>query len=280
MSLDEEFKILTWEYFGEELKRARVAAGLTQTELAALVFISGSYVAQFETGQRKPQLDVAERIDEALGTGGSFTRLVRKLIRKTTRFAAYFERVVALEATATLICEYEATAIPGLLQTADYARAVTRAAQRFAPDGVVEELVQSRLKRAEILADLTRPQYWVVIHEAALRIPVAGHTAMAEQLEYVLDSARQHIVSIQVLPFSAGAHSSMGRPLRLMEFEDTPPLGYTEGLYCGNLMDDPHMVAQLQSVYDLLRADALSPAASLDLIRLAAEEHRRCASSR
>lgn len=274
LSLDEEFKILTWEYFGEELRRARLTAGLTQAKLGSMVFVSASYIAQFEIGQRKPQLDVAERLDGVLDTGGSLSRLVAKLIRKSSGLAEYFTRVVALEAEATEIREYEATAVPGLLQIAEYARAVARAGQRFAPDGVVEEIVTARLKRSAILADATRPKYWVVLHEAALRVTVGGGAVMSRQLSHVASMAHKHIITVQVLPHSIGAHAAMGRPFRLMDFEDTPPIGYTEGLLSGNLMDDPQMVKQLQDIYDLLRADALSPAASLDAIESAAEEYR------
>lgn len=122
-----------WEFFGTELKRRREDAGLTQVELGALVFISGAYIGQFEQAIRKPQLDIAQRIDKALGTDGIFERLCRKLINDR-RYADYFVEVVELERLATRICEFAPTVVPGLLQTPEYARAVTLAANPFVTD--------------------------------------------------------------------------------------------------------------------------------------------------
>lgn len=84
---------------------------------------------------------------------------------------------------------------------------------------------------------------------------------------------------MQVLPYAAGAYPLMGRMVRLFDFDDAPPVAYTEAVYSGNLLDDPALVMRVQGAYDLLRAAALSPAASLAVIESAAEDHRRCASS-
>lgn len=80
-----------WEFFGAELKRRREDAALTQVELGARVFVSGGYIGQFEQAIRKPQLDVAQRIDEVLQTDGIFERLCRKLI-DDPRYADYFAK--------------------------------------------------------------------------------------------------------------------------------------------------------------------------------------------
>jgi transcriptional regulator with XRE-family HTH domain len=267
-----------WEFFGAELKRRRENAGFTQAALGARVFVSGGYIGQFEQAIRKPQLDVAQRIDEALQTEGFFERTWRKLI-DDSRYADYFAEVVELERTATKVCDFEPTLVPGLLQTAEYARTITRATHQFAADQFIEEKVTARVERGQILADATGPQYWAILHEAVLRIPVGGPTAMAQQLDHMAAIARQRKVLLQVIPFAAGAHATMGKSLRLMEFDDAPPTAYTEAAYSGNLVDDPAMVKQAQGAYDLLRAAALSPTASLALIESAAEDHRRCAST-
>ncbi|MFF1658559.1 helix-turn-helix transcriptional regulator [Streptomyces sp. NPDC058255] len=267
-----------WEFFGTELKRRREEAGFTQVELGARVFVSGGYIGQFEQAIRKPQLDVAQRIDETLQTDGFFERTWRKLI-DDKRYADYFAEVVELERTATRICEFAPTLVPGLLQTAAYARAVTLAANPFVTEEYIEEKVTARLERARVLGDATRPVYWVVLHENALRIPVGGAAAMSGQLSHIAGTVRQHKVVVQVLPYAAGAHASMTGDLRLMEFEDAPPTSYTETSFSGTLMDDPAVVKRAQHAYDLLRAVALSPEASLALIESAAEDFRRCAST-
>ncbi|MEV3860203.1 helix-turn-helix transcriptional regulator [Streptomyces sp. NPDC050095] len=267
-----------WEFFGLELKRCREDAGLTQVELGLRVFVSGGYIGQFEQAIRKPQLDVARRIDDALQTDGIFERMWRSLI-DDHRYADYFAEVVELERLATRICEFAPTVVPGLLQTAAYARAVTIAANPFVTDAYVEEKVNGRRERAQILADATRPEYWVILHENVLRTPVGGPAVMAEQLEHIAEMLRQRTVWVTVIPYEAGAHASMAGSLKLMEFEDAPPVAYTETAFSGTLIDDPAVVKRAQRAYDLLRVAALSPEASLALIESAAEDYKRCAST-
>ena len=243
-----------------------------------MVFISGGYIGQFEQAIRRPQLDVAMRIDDVLQTAGFFERTWRKLI-DDKRYADYFAAVVELERTATKICEFAPTVIPGLLQTAAYAQAVTLAANPFVTDEYVDEKVGARLERARILKDATRPEYWAILHENTLRTPVGGPAAMAEQLEHVAALMRERTALVQVLPYSAGAYAVMTGDLRIMEFEDAPPTLYTETAFTGGLLDDPAVVKRAQRAYDLLRGAALSPEASLALIESAAEDFRRCAST-
>ncbi|WP_105971829.1 helix-turn-helix domain-containing protein [Streptomyces geranii] len=267
-----------WEFFGAELKRRREEAGLTQVELGAMVFVSGGYIGQFEQAIRKPQLDVAMRLDDVLQTDGIFERTWRKLI-DDKRYADYFAKAAELESLATKISEFAPALVPGLLQTPAYARAVTIAMNPLAPDEYIEEKVSGRLERAKILKDATRPEYWAILHENTLKVPVGGPAAMAEQLEHIANLVRERKVLVQVLPYSAGAYALMNGMVTLMEFDDAPPTAYTEAVYSGNLLDDPAVVKRAQASYDLIRAAALSPEASLALIESAAEDHRRCAST-
>ncbi|MFF9395837.1 helix-turn-helix domain-containing protein [Streptomyces griseoluteus] len=267
-----------WEFFGTELKRRREEAGLTQTELGAGVFVSGGYIGQFEQAIRKPQLDVAQRIDQVLQTEGIFERLCRKLI-DDPRYAEYFAGVVELERLATRICEFAPTVVPGLLQTKEYARAVTIAANPFQADEHVDEIVTARLERSLILSDATRPEYWVALHENVLRSPVGGPTAMAAQLDHIASLMRARTAIVTVIPYEAGAHAAMNGSLKLMEFEDAPPVAYTETSFSGTLVDVPAVVKRAQRAYDLLRVATLSPEASLTLIVSAAEDFRRCEST-
>ncbi|GAB2985838.1 helix-turn-helix transcriptional regulator [Streptomyces pseudoechinosporeus] len=266
-----------WEFFGTELKRRREEAGFTQAELGSRVFVSGGYIGQFEQAIRKPQLDVAQRIDGVLQTEGFFERLWRKLIKEQPY--TYFAHVVELERLATSICDWAPTVVPGLLQTPEYARALYLASKPLASEAYIEEMVRARMDRAPILKDATRPVYWAVLHETALRVPVGGPAVMAAQLEHIAAMIRERMVLVQVLPFSAGAHPTMGKMMTLMEFEDAPPTAYTEGVLSGNLLDDPAVVKRIQGYYDLLRGAALSPEASLALIESVAEDFRRCAST-
>ncbi|MEV7020176.1 helix-turn-helix transcriptional regulator [Streptomyces sp. NPDC093991] len=267
-----------WEFFGAELKRRREDAGFTQAELGTRVFVSGGYIGQFEQAIRKPQVDVAQRIDAALQTDGIFERLCRKLI-DDRRYAEYFAKAAELEGLATKICDFAPALVPGLLQTPDYARSVTLAMNPFASDEYVEDKVAGRMERQRLLNDATRPTYWVVLHEHVVRVPVGGPAVMARQLEHVATLARRRTVVVQVLPYTVGAYAVMNGTLRLMEFDDAPPTAYTEAVYSGNLLDDPAVVKRATSTYDLIRAAALPPEASLALIDSAAEDFRRCRST-
>ncbi|MGP8301876.1 helix-turn-helix domain-containing protein [Streptomyces inhibens] len=267
-----------WEFWGSELKSRREGAGLTQEELSQQLFVSRALISRFESAERQPRLDTAIQIDEVLQTDGFFERLCRKLL-EASPYTSYFAPVAELERLATKICEFEPMIVPGLLQTAAYTQEFVVAGNPFATDKDIEDVTCARLDRAAILNDATRPVYWTVLHEAVLRVPVGGPAVMAEELEHIAQLVRERKILLQVLPFAAGAYPLMGKSLRLMEFKDAPPTAYTEGAYSGNLLDDPAVVKRAQEAYDLFRAAALSPEASLTLIESAVEDYRRCAST-
>lgn len=100
-----------------------------------------------------------------------------------------------------------------------------------------------------------------------------GGAAAASALRHVAALVRKHRVIVQVLPFSAGGHAAMGGAVKLMAFEDAPPLAYLEGSGAGQLLDDPAAVARHELAYDLVAASALSPQESLALIESVAEDY-------
>ncbi|GGX03249.1 hypothetical protein GCM10010353_18430 [Streptomyces chryseus] len=115
---------------------------------------------------------------------------------------------------------------------------------------------------------------WAVLHETVLRVPVGGETLMARQLTHIARLVHDERILAQVLPFSAKAHAASGSMFALMTFAAAPPVAYSEGQYSGQLLDTPAMVAKYQLSYDLIRAAALSPEASLALIESVAEDYR------
>jgi transcriptional regulator with XRE-family HTH domain len=258
-------------FYGAELRRLRELAKLSQDQLGERVFCSGTYVGQFESAVRRPQLDVSKLFDEVLNSGEHIQRLCQ--LARRSKHPDYFSDAAELEKLATTISEYAPMLVPGLLQTEAYARALTRTAQVFAPSEEVESRVIARMERAGLLDNPTAPELWAVIHEAALRIPVGGRAVMAEQLQQLLDMGRSHHrVILQVLPFSAGAAALNGTVIN-MAFADAPAVTYIESAYVGQLIDEPTLVAQFQKAYDLVRAAALSPEASLTLIESAAKDY-------
>lgn len=258
-------------FYGAELRRLREAAGLSQGELGSRAFCSGTYIGLFEAGERRPQLELSRSLDELLGSGEHLQRLCR--LARTSKVAGYFADAVELQARASSIDSYTAMLVPGLLQTESYARALTRAAHPYAATEVVEGHVTTRMERAQLLDSPSAPVLWAMIHEAALLVPVGGCAAMAEQLGHLAEQteARPRVVT-QVLPFSAGAHPFLDASMLLMQFTDGPAVVYTESAYSGQLVEEPLLVEQFRSAYDLARAAALSPEASLQRIVSAAKE--------
>ena len=260
-------------FYGSELRRLREAAGLSQERLGAMVFLSGGYIGQTEAATRKPQKDISQRFDEVLSTGGHFARLFPMAAR--SRFAEYFVSAAELQAKAQSISTYCPALIPGLMQTPAYARVVFEAAQPYRSAADIDSRVSARIARADILDGPTAPLLWTVLDEAVIRRPIGGAAVMHEQLVHLAALVRGRRAIAQVLPFSAGAHAMLEGMSLFMTFGDAPPMVYLEGPHAGQLIDDPELVAKCMLSYDLVRAAALSPEASLALIEAAAEDYAR-----
>ncbi|MFC9127602.1 Scr1 family TA system antitoxin-like transcriptional regulator [Streptomyces sp. NPDC057099] len=256
---------------GAELRHAREKAGLSQEELGQRLFASGSFIGQLEAGTRRLQREYARLLDEELGTGDFFQRNCGAAAK--SKYPEHFAEAAEAEAQATAIREYTPLLIPGLLQTPAYTRAVCRAYQPTAPEEAIERLVAARMVRTQLLDDPTAPLLWAVIDEAALRRVTGGPQVMAEILRHIADLARRGRIIVQVLPFAAGAHAAMQGAIKLMDFEDAPPLVYFEGVGTGRLEDDPAVVKHQRFTYELLAACALSPGNSLALIEGMAQDY-------
>ncbi|MFD9372102.1 Scr1 family TA system antitoxin-like transcriptional regulator [Streptomyces sp. NPDC060020] len=256
---------------GAELRVARERAGLSQAELGEPLFVSGSFIGQLEAGTRRMHIEFARQIDDILDTNGFFVRNCGAAAK--SKYPDHFAAAAEAEALATTIREYAPQLIPGLLQTAAYAREVFRAYQPTATEETIDELVTNRLARAALLNDPTTPMLWCVLDEAVLRRAGDSPAILAEALRHIAALIRSRRIIVQVLPFSAGFHAGLDGALKLMTFEDAPPLAYVDGIGMGQLFDDPATVARHTLTYDLLTANALSPRKSLALIESVAEEY-------
>lgn len=217
------------------------------------------------------QQEYAVLLDEVLGTADFFTRNCAAVAK--SKYPEHFAEAAEAEASATAIREYAPLLIPGLLQTPSYAAAVCRAYQPTAPEEAIDKLVAARMERAHILDNPTDPLLWAVIDEAALRRVTGGRAVMAEALRHIADLADRGRVIAQVLRFEAGAHAAMQGAIKLMDFEEAPPLVYFEGVGTGRLEDDPAVIRHQRFTYELLTACALSPENSLVLIEAMAQDY-------
>jgi len=260
--------------FGKELLYYRERAGLTQTELAALVNISHDVISKIEKGRRGPADDLPVRLDalDQLDTRSALARLWENL-RDASRNRAYpgwFVPWPEYEAKATALRTFQLMVVPGLLQTPDYARAVLRTRVGITEDDIEAE-VAARMARQAVLDGDKPPLLWVVLTEVALRHPVGGPEVMRVQLAKLAAAARLPHVIIQVIPTGRGAHEGFRGPFILAEFPDRPPAAYQDTAVSGQVIENAAEIAGLMTLWDTLKSEALPRDASLALIEEVAE---------
>ncbi|MFJ3416697.1 helix-turn-helix domain-containing protein [Streptomyces sp. NPDC086082] len=262
-------------FYGAELRFKREAAGLTLEQLAEGSFRGVPFLSQIERGERRMPLDLAQHVDQRLGTDGFFARRCEDARKaKQSGHAEYFADVAEMEKHAESIEDWAPMLLPGLLQTEAYARRIIECGAPWLRPEDVEKQVRARIDRAKLWEREDRPAFWATVREELIRKPILPSEEMAAQLEHVSDVVRSNQGVLQILPETAVAHPLMMGMIRVMTFPDAPPVVYTEGLHSGQLIDYPALVKDYRRSYDLLRASALPPDTSLDLIEQAAEDYR------
>jgi hypothetical protein len=180
----------------------------------------------------------------------------------------WFQFYVGLEAAASAMQEYNAELVTGLLQTEAYARAVMAAAMRADADEELERQIAVRLERQKRLTAPDAPVLWAVMNEAVLHRQVGGPAVMADQLAHIGQLAARPNVTVQVLPFTAGAHPAMLGSFTVMQFPDPADrdVVYLEAETGALYLEKPADVRRYSLMIDYLRAQALGPAESRALM--------------
>jgi transcriptional regulator with XRE-family HTH domain len=263
-----------------ELRRLREAADLTIDEVGEKLECSASKVSRIETGHVGVTPRDARDMLALYGITGDEQEALVQLAREARKrgwWHAYNEvftgTFVGLEADASSLRAFQALLVPGLLQTERYAHAVIRALRPDAEDAAIRRRVAARMARQELLSDSPPVEYWAVVDEAVLHRVVDGPEVMAEQLYRMVADADKPNVTVQVVPFGAGAHPGMEGPFLIMGFPEQadPDVVYVDdstssGLY----LEEPLDVRRYALMFDHLRAAALKPDDSVDLIAEAA----------
>jgi transcriptional regulator with XRE-family HTH domain len=266
---DRDFDLSWVALFAEELKFARARTGMSQEQLAAKIGYSGSLVAKIETCRGVPTLDFATRCDEALALSGALARMHRFLGRAP--FPSWFRPFVDYEAAAKSLRIFEHVLVPGLLQTESYARSVL-ATRPNTTDEETDQLVAARMERQLVLAPGGRPLLWVVLDEAVLHRQVGDSLIMREQLLRLAEMSHWPNVTVEVVPYSAGAHGGLLGAFVVAEFEQVPAVVYLETAAGGQISEEPSTVAKVLLTFDTLRSEGIPRGASRDLIMKVAEE--------
>ena len=251
--------------FAGELKAWRERMELTQQAFADKLGYSVALVAAVEQCKRSPTVDFATRCDEVTDAPGTFARWQTQVARES--YPAFFAPVLAFEREAVRIHCWELGAVPGLLQTEDYARALIKSGRPMDSDTAIDRLVSARIERQAILAGDHPPMLWYVIDEGVLRHVVGSRAVMGSQLDRLIESADMPGIVIQVLPFTADNHAGSDGPVTVYEFTAAPTVCYTECYSGGRIVEAHEEVAGLMTAVSMLRASALPPRESRELIR-------------
>ena len=267
-----------------ELRRLRDRAELTIDEVGEKLECSASKISRIETGHvGVTPRDVRDML-ELYGVESEELEELVQLSREARKkgwwhnFSEVFTGAfVGLEAEAATLRTYQALLVPGLLQTADYTREVTRAARPTISPAELDRRVAGRQARQQLLFDPEPPQYWGVFDEAVLSRPVGGPKAMAAQLAQLIELASLPHVTLQVIPFDAGAHAGMEGAFVILGFPEQadPDVVYVENTNVGVYMEEPPEILEYTLKFDHLRASALGPDATLEKIAEAATRYAR-----
>jgi transcriptional regulator with XRE-family HTH domain len=259
-------------FFGAELRRARLAAGLSQEQLGQRVGYSAAQVGKVETGDRAPSLDFAEGCDGALDASGLFARIYELARRWDGGYPSWFAGWIEAERRATSLCWWEPLLVPGLLQTADYARALFEAWRLADGDDELDRLVSGRMERQSIFERSRPPTLWIILDEGVLHRRIGSGKIMHDQLAHLANMSARSKITIQVIPAEVGAHVGLLGAFAIARVDSAPGTVYMESPDQGWTTETPSVFAKLSETFDTLRAEAFPRGASRDLIRRVAEE--------
>jgi len=260
---------------GARLRALRLEREMTVDQVAERLLCSASKVSRMETGQRGATLrDVRDLCDIYDVTDPAQVEHLMDLVREGKQQAwwqshelDYFATYVGLEQAATTLTYYQSTTVPGLLQTVEYAQAMYEASlpAEFTPERA-NELIRVRLRRQQVLTRQPPLQLWAVCDEAVLHRMVGGQAVMAAQLRHLEEVANMPNVTLQVIPYEAGAHPAMDNMFTILEFGEVAPVVYVEGLMGWLYVEREHEVTRYKQVFEHLLSFALDPQETIELV--------------
>ncbi|MFI5792648.1 Scr1 family TA system antitoxin-like transcriptional regulator [Streptomyces sp. NPDC051677] len=255
---------------GRQIKVARARAGMSQKELGDRLGYGEETISSVERGRRTPQPELLVSVDELLECGGLLASAAedveRARARRRVRHPEWFRDYARLEAEAVQLCYFANQAVPGLLQTKEYARAVFASRQPLFDEETIEQRVTARMARQELMTRWPPPTVSAIIQESVLRQPFGGLDVQRGQLEHLLRTGDLRHVEVQVMPTTSQDHAGMGGPFTLLTPKGKPQVAYLEVQHISRLITDPDEVRVLAAKHGSIRGQALTPRESLRLI--------------
>lgn len=261
-------------FFGNEVREARTRAKMSQPALGAAVGYDGTYVSKVETGTIVPDDDFVNGLDRVFPhMNGWFARFKDNSRKWEGQYPAWFKDWVDAEEHARVIRWWEPLLIPGLLQTADYARELFRAWQTVEDSDFVERSVAARLDRQTIFDRPDPPTLLAVIDEPVLWRGIGNSETMRSQMEYLIDMSMRPNVSVHIVPADVGGHAGLLGAFIVADLDsESSRVVYLETPDQGLISDAPSLATKILGVFERVRSEALPKGASHDLIRRVVNE--------
>lgn len=269
-----------------ELRRLRVESGLTRDEVAEQFDWHPTKITRIETGQwtRLNLRDVRDLLTMYGVTDEAQREALVKLARDVRQrgwwqsyddvLPSEYTHFIGLEAEAASVRTYQQVLVPGLLQTEAYTRAIVQAIQPTETPEGVDKRIAVRIERQRRVTEERSLQFSAVLGEGVVLQQVGTPEITAEQLRYLADVGNMPNVMVQVMPYDAGAHPAMAGPFEILGFPEPidPDVVYLDNTVSAVFLEEPEDIAFYVQAFDYLRATALSPKDSGDMLRAAAEE--------
>jgi transcriptional regulator with XRE-family HTH domain len=259
---------------GALLRKLRTDQGLTVEQAAQQLMISMSKLSRMETGHGvASRRDVRDLCALYGVTDESERDRMLKLAMEAKQagwWQSYdlpYSTYVGLEAEAAAISDFQSSVVPGLLQTAEYARAGHEGAMPRLSPREIERRIEAKLTRQALLTQDDPPVFSVVLDEAVLHRMIGGPAIMSAQLERLIEVAHLSNVTIQVIPFALGAHPGVESNFNILDMlSPTPGVVFVEGLVGSIYLERPEELTRYRQIFERLQTIALSPKDTISLI--------------
>ncbi|HET6298905.1 MAG TPA: helix-turn-helix transcriptional regulator [Kribbella sp.] len=257
---------------GAHLRRLRERAAVSRSDAGWAIRASESKISRLELGR----VGFKERdVLDLLSLYGVMEAAERDRLLQLARDANHrgwwhqygdvtpdwFDAYLGLEAAAELIRTYEIQFVPGLLQTAEYTRAVARLTPGDRSDAEVEQVVALRTSRQKVFERQPALKLWAVIEESVLRRPIGGVTVLREQLEALLAAIKRPNITLQIIPTGDSGHAATGGAFSVLRFPepDPPDVVYLEHLTSALYLDKRDDVDAYTRILDILAVSGPPP---------------------
>ncbi|GAA2593328.1 helix-turn-helix domain-containing protein [Streptomyces lienomycini] len=247
--------------FGRQIKILRERAGHTQAALGQLLGYSEAQVAAIEQGRRIARPNTIDKLDQLLEAEGVLLAMKRPVA--LTRYPAFFRDAARIEEEAVEFHAYAVLAVPGLLQTEEYARTMFTVRRPRRDESEIEQMAAARMARQKLFERTPAPTLSFVIEESVLERPYGSIEVLHGQLEHLRLTGENPNVEIQVMPTRTADHAGADGPFTLMTPRGGEQVAYVESQGNGRVITDREPVRGFAVRYGILRAQALSPAESL-----------------